>query len=369
MPGDRRASSVGDVAAALCDALPPEWAEPWDRVGLVVGEPSSGVTRALVTLDATAEAVQRAADEGAGLLVTHHPPFLEMPGAIRRAAGAAGTLEAAIRLGVAVISMHTNLDRSPRGADALSHALGLEILGPLERGTEPVSMIVTYVPADAVERVRTAMVEAGAGRLGEYERCAFAAVGTGWFAPRTGARPAIGASADGVPEERVEMLAPRGAATAVVAAASEAHPYEEPVVFAYDAERARGVARLGRICAWRSGATVSELASHVSAILAAPVRVWGDGARPVSRIAVANGSASSLIGEATARADVLVAGEVRYHDALDACAAGLTIVEAGHDVTEWPLVAVLADMLREVAPALTVHCEEPARAWWATEER
>lgn len=369
MSGDRSGSPVGDVAAALGDALPLEWAEPWDRVGLVAGEPSSLVSGALVTLDATAEAVKRAADSGAGLLVTHHPPFLEMPGAIRRTAGPAGTLEAAIRLGVAVISMHTNLDRSPRGADALSRALGLEILGPLEEGTEAVSVIVTYVPSDAVERVRAAMADAGAGRLGEYEQCAFAAPGTGWFAPRASARPVIESSADGIPEERVEMLAPRRAAADVIVAASEAHPYEEPVVLAFDAERARGAARLGRICAWRPGANVGELASHVSATLGAPVRVWGDGGRPVGRIAVANGSAGSLIGQAAGRADVLVAGEVRYHDALDAVAAGLAIVEAGHDVTEWPLVAVLADMLREAAPVMTVHCEEPARTWWATEER
>jgi putative NIF3 family GTP cyclohydrolase 1 type 2 len=40
--------------------------------------------------------------------------------------------------------------------------------------------------------------------------------------------------------------------------------------------------------------------------------------------------------------DVLVTGELRYHEALDAVSSGLSVIEAGHDATEWPLVPVLA---------------------------
>ena len=43
-----------------------------------------------------------------------------------------------------------------------------------------------------------------------------------------------------------------------------------------------------------------------------------------------------------AGASVLLTGELRYHDAVSALEAGLAVVEAGHDATEWPLVTVLA---------------------------
>jgi putative NIF3 family GTP cyclohydrolase 1 type 2 len=70
-----------------------------------------------------------------------------------------------------------------------------------------------------------------------------------------------------------------------------------------------------------------------------------------------------------AEADVLCAGEVRYHDALDAVARGLAIVEVGHDVSEWPLVSVLADAVK-AAKGLAeemVRVDRPAAAWWTTD--
>ena len=163
------------------------------------------------------------------------------------------------------------------------------------------------------------------------------------------------------------MVCAPGIAEPVLAAARAIHPYEEPLVFAIDGRRVRASARLGRICTWSGGSTLGSLARHVSATLGAAVRVWGDPERPVLRIAVANGSAGSLLARAAAVSDVIVAGEVRYHDALDAVASGLAIIEAGHDATEWPLVAVLGRAVAEIAPNVNVRCERPAIDWWTVE--
>jgi dinuclear metal center YbgI/SA1388 family protein len=359
--------TLGALTDALDVRFPFATAEPWDRVGLVIGERSRAVTGVLVTLDATAESVARAHDAGANLLVTHHPPFLEVRDVPRAGCGPAGTLEAALRLGVGVLSLHTNLDRAPAGAEALPALLGLICVEPLEVGTEDVSFVVTYAPGDVADEVRRAMSAAGAGRLGAYEECAFTSTGTGRFVARAEAVPARPDPGTGIAEIRIEMVAPRDRATAVVEAARVAHPYEEPVVVATDGVRARGSARLGRVCTWRDGATVATFAEHVSSTLGVTVRVWGDGSREARRIAVANGSAGSLIPRATETADVLVAGEVRYHDALDGMHRGLTIIEAGHDMTEWPLVAVLADAVRAAAPGLPISVETARPAWWTLE--
>ena len=360
--------TVGDVVAALEDAYPSQYAEPWDRVGLIVGTSGARVSGVLITLDATAEAVGRALAAGANLVVTHHPPFLEMPDRVEDGPGPAGTLAAALGAGVAVASFHTSLDRAPAGADALSDVLGLPITGPLEQGAEQVSIIVTYVPADAAARVRAAMAEAGAGRIGDYEACAFETDGTGRFAPQDGARPVVEDNGSGVAEVRIEMVAPRGATARVLAAARDAHPYEEPVVFATEALRARGAARLGRVCTF-GGGDVSALTAHVGDRLGVRPRIWGDPIGPASRVAVAGGSAGSVLGEALAAAEVLVAGEVRYHDALDAVAHGLAIIEVGHDASEWPLVRVLADEVRRyVGSDVPVIVESPRMAWQTLED-
>ncbi|MBN2247255.1 MAG: Nif3-like dinuclear metal center hexameric protein [Coriobacteriia bacterium] len=359
---------VRDIVTALETAFPSRFAEEWDRVGLIAGAPETVVTGVLVTLDATAEAVGRAQRAGANLLVTHHPPFLEMPERVEHGPGPAGTLAAALSSGVAVASFHTSLDRAPAGADALCDVLGLSIIGPLESGSEPVSVIIVYVPEDAVGRVRAAMAAAGAGRIGAYEGCSFENPGIGRFAALGGADPVVRDVGEGVGEVRIEMVAPRPATGRVLAAARDAHPYEEPVVLATEAQRARGVARLGRVCSY-GGADVGSLAAHVGARLGVRPRIWGDLTGPAARVAIAGGSAGSLLGDARAAADVLVAGEVRYHDALDAAARGLAIIEVGHDASEWPLVRVLAEEVRRYAgPDLPVIAETPRLAWQTLED-
>jgi putative NIF3 family GTP cyclohydrolase 1 type 2 len=192
------ARTVGALVEELTDRYATHWAEEWDRVGLVAGDPAKPITGVLVTLDATAEAVERAQTAGANVLVTHHPPFLDLPERVAAGPGPGGALEAALRTGVAMVAMHTNLDRSPAGASSLARALGLVEIAPLETSAEPVVVLVTYAPADAVPVLRAAMVEAGAGRIGEYEACAFTAEGRGHFAERDGTRPTVVDAGEGV---------------------------------------------------------------------------------------------------------------------------------------------------------------------------
>src|SRR5206468_988863 len=90
--------------------------------------------------------------------------------------------------------------------------------------------LVVFVPHADADRLVDALAAAGAGRLGEYDRCAWTAAGTGTFRPLAGASPAIGSvgSIERVPETRVEMVVPAPARGAVLAALRSTHPYEEP---------------------------------------------------------------------------------------------------------------------------------------------
>ncbi|MFL0809704.1 MAG: NGG1p interacting factor NIF3 [Agarilytica sp.] len=90
-----------------------------------------------------------------------------------------------------------------------------------------------YVPSEQLEQVKSAMFEAGAGRIGDYDRCAWQCKGLGQFKPLQGSRPFIGEQdqLEVIEEYRVEMVLERDLAAKVVAAMKAAHPYEEP---AYD---------------------------------------------------------------------------------------------------------------------------------------
>ena len=129
--------TIGEVEEALFAAFPRAWAEGWDRVGLAVGDPDAPVARVALALDATPSSVRAAQAAGADVLVTHHPVCLEMLTSIRPdscgAPLASATIWEAATCGVALVAMHTNLDRSPRATARLPRMLGLE---PLVCGIE-----------------------------------------------------------------------------------------------------------------------------------------------------------------------------------------------------------------------------------------
>jgi len=96
--------------------------------------------------------------------------------------------------------------------------------------------LVVFVPPDALDRVRDAIFAAGAGRIGDYERCSWYARGTGTFLPLAGAAPAVGevGEEERVPELRLETVFPAARRDDVVAALRAAHPYEEPAFDIYE---------------------------------------------------------------------------------------------------------------------------------------
>jgi hypothetical protein len=93
----------------------------------------------------------------------------------------------------------------------------------------PVHKLVWFVPEAALDATRDAVFAAGAGRIGNYERCSWYTAGTGTFFAGAGARPATGhvGREERVAELRVETVVPTERAEAVVRALIEAHPYEE----------------------------------------------------------------------------------------------------------------------------------------------
>jgi len=361
---------VSDIERALARRFPLEWAEEWDRVGLLAGDPAREVTGVLLALDPTRDAIRRAVALGANVVVTHHPAFLKTPNWLTPGRGAAGVLFEAMDSGVALINAHTNLDRAPAAGRLLPEMLGLTPVKPIERSTMPMCVVTVYAPESAAERIIDAMAGAGAGRIGEYEHCSFtSAEGTGAFTASGEARPAFGEAGEhtSTGEVRIEMVTPRGRSRGVVAAARAAHPYEEPLISSSDVEIGRSSARMGMLSLPPEPVTLAQLAATVARAFDVTPRVWGDPCSTLKRIATATGSASSLVGDVLASgADVLVAGEVRYHDALDAVENGLAIVELGHDVSEWPLVSLLTRAVRAVEGLSPdrVHVLPSTPAWW-----
>ena len=89
--------------------------------------------------------------------------------------------------------------------------------------------LVWFVPEAALDATREAVFAAGAGRIGDYEKCSWYTKGTGTFRGGEGADPAVGEAGreERVDEYRVETVVPADETRAVVQALLGAHPYEE----------------------------------------------------------------------------------------------------------------------------------------------
>ncbi len=111
-----------DVVSVLDEIAPPRYAESWDNVGLIVGDPEGEIAKVLVTVDYTAEVAADAVASGAGLVVAYHPPLFA---AVKRVPHDALWADA-IRRGIALYSPHTALDVAREGTnDFLADACGV----------------------------------------------------------------------------------------------------------------------------------------------------------------------------------------------------------------------------------------------------
>jgi dinuclear metal center YbgI/SA1388 family protein len=126
------AGTVANVVAELDGRYPPAWAEQWDRVGLVLGEPDAPVRRVLCVVDCVPETVAEALAVGADLIVAHHPLLLRGVSSVAPTTYKGRIVHRLIKADVALYVAHTNADvANPGVSDALATRLGLADLRPL----------------------------------------------------------------------------------------------------------------------------------------------------------------------------------------------------------------------------------------------
>lgn len=348
--------SLRDVVAVLDGLYDPRWADEWDAVGTVVGDPEATVQKVLFAVDPVQAVVDEAIAWGADLLVTHHPLFLKGVTSVAASTPKGRVVHGLIANGIALHTCHTNADSPPLGvSESMALALGLTDVRPLEVDGDATDKWIVYVPEGDVDRVAAAMHDAGAGAIGQYDRAMFTSPGTGFFRPLEGANPAIGevGEVESVDEVCVQMVAAPAVREDVRAALLSAHPYEEvayEVVAAEPRPSNRGSGRIGTLpesMSLRDFATLvaDRLPAHHSA-----TRVAGDPDASVRRVALCGGSGDFLLGAAQAEgADVYVTSDLRHHpvsehrERPDGCA----VIDVPHWAAEWTWLPVAANALTQ----------------------
>lgn len=374
---------ISDLIAAIEGFAHPSLAEDWDNVGLIIGSSSALLAGpVLLTIDLTERVAEEAVAMRAAAVIAYHPPLFQPVKRLVDGPGSTMPQRVALKLiraGCAVYSPHTALDAATGGvtdwlADGLADPAGADAVKPgavLTTGADRRAVrsyarhdaegevkIVTFVPADALERVRGALASAGAGLIGEYEVCSFAAPGTGTFKGSERSRPAVGSpgALESVEEVRLEMVCSRRALALALMTLREFHPYEEPAVDVYPLEpkpdRRVGV---GRRLTLDHPVPLTEVGERlkrrigVGAVQIAAV--GGQLQQPVSRVVVVPGAGASVVPMAIAEgAEVFVTGEMKHHEVNAALASGLSVILGGHTATERGYLPRLAAVLAERLP-------------------
>ena len=348
---------MNDILSALRDIAPLHFAEDWDNVGLLIGRSERMVTRAMLTIDLSEEILDEAIDQQVDFIVTYHPVLFRPVNRITDADPEGRLLLATMNNRISVYSPHTALDAAAGGVtDWLADAIGSGYRRPLVPHEHLPSTaevkVVTFVPHDAVDRVRDALATTGAGKIGEYDHCSFSTPGTGSFRGGEGTHPIVGepGQLEAVPEMRLEMVCSRTALPVMVATLRQFHPYEEVPFDLYPLTPVPDLdAGVGRRVVLDQPATVGSIGELLKKHLRINRLKMTNPERTVGVVGFVPGSGADLIDTAIREAgcELFVTGEMKHHAALRAELMGCSIILTGHTNSERGYLPVLRERLTE----------------------
>jgi dinuclear metal center YbgI/SA1388 family protein len=342
-----------------------EWAptylaQDWDHMGMQVGKPDAVIEKLVVTLEATAAVVDEAISTPAQMIVSHHPLFHKPLMDLSEDHYPANLAVKMVRHGISFYAAHTTLDAAAGGInDILANMLKLqdtEILAPVGGGDY--FKLVVYVPQGYEDRVLSAICAQGAGGIGNYTECTFQTEGTGTYRPQAGSHPFRGEAGklERAPEVRLETIVPADRVAQVIQSMRQAHPYEEPAYDLYPLRQSGVRQGLGRVGQLPKPMLLTDFARMVKGLLSIQtIKITGDPERMISRVALCGGAAIEFLPLARASgAELYLTADVKHHEALDAAAQGMAIIDAGHYGIEYIIVPALADYLKQRAQQVGV---------------
>ena len=329
------------------EKYPLNLAYDWDNVGLLVGDSNQDINKIMVVLEANEKVIDEAIEKNVDLIITHHPFIFSKLNKLVTTDFKGNLIHKLIRNNISIYSMHTNFDIAFDGLnDYFVEILNLQNTKILDiTNKESLYKLAVYVPKTHVDAVRIAIGNAGAGHLGNYKECSFSIEGEGRFKPCEGANPYIGKEGglESVHEIKIETIVTQRVLGGVISAMLKAHPYEEVAYDLYKLENKGPSVGLGRYGKLNESITLKELCLDLKSKLNMEhIRVVGDLDDKINKVAIVTGSGADMVKKAyKAGCDVLITGDMKYHDAQDSIDMGMKVIDCGHFDTE----KVFADIM------------------------
>lgn len=331
---------LNDLIKKIENKYPLNLAYDWDNVGLLVGDFDNKIKKVLVTLEANESVVEEAIQKNIDLIITHHPFIFRKMNKINTKDLKGRLIHKLIKNDIALYSMHTNFDIAFDGLnDYFMEVMGFENTKILDvTNSETLYKVAVYVPKTHELQVRKVLGDAGAGYIGNYSNCTFNINGIGTFKPEDNANPFIGniGEIEEVEEVKIETIVPQNLLQKTIDKMIKAHPYEEVAYDIYKLENKGNSVGLGRISKLQDSITLKELCNSIKEKLNMEhIRVVGNLNDKINKVAVVTGSGADMFKKAKrSGADVLITGDMKYHDAQDALDIGMNVIDCGHFETE-----------------------------------
>ncbi len=317
----------------------PYYQEDYDNSGFLLGDADQEYQGAIVALDLTPQVIDEAISMGANLIATHHP-FLFGNG-VRRITTANETGRMIMQLiqhKIAVYAAHTNLDNLRWGVSGiLAKKLGLSHYKVLQPKEGLLCKLVTFCPSDQADTVSEALYAAGAGRIGQYERCSYTMQGEGSFKPLPDSHPYVGqiGSDHHEAETRIEVIYEKRIERKLITKLLKAHPYEEPAYDCIPLNNAYSEVGGGVYADLQQPMPTRQFLDLVKNTIGIPVIRCSELCKDtVQRIALCGGSGNFLIDCAKGiGADIYLTGDLKYHD-FQMAEGQIILGEIGHYESE-----------------------------------
>lgn len=340
-----------ELATFLETLAPLALQEDYDNSGLIVGDPERELSGALISLDCTEAVIDEAIALGFNLVISHHPIVFRGLKKFNGKSYVERVVIKAIKNDIAIYAIHTNFDNVLEGVNKkICDKLGIidpRILKPKEGSLKK---LVTFCPDADAEKIRKALFDVGAGRIGDYSECSYNIQGFGTFKAGQGANPFVGEIGKRHTESelRIETVYPASIERKLIAALLEVHPYEEVAYDLYPISNAHPQVGSGMIGNLRSDQDEIEFLKFIKDVLNAKViRHTAVRGKMIRRVAVCGGSGSFLLGNAiNAGADIFVTADFKYHEFFDA-EGKVIIADVGHFESEQFTQDLLLELITE----------------------
>jgi dinuclear metal center YbgI/SA1388 family protein len=340
---------VQDVINHLEELSPLAYAEDFDNVGLLVGDKDTEVNGILVTLDTLEPVVDEAIENNCNLIVSFHPIIFS---GLKRLIGRSYVERAVIKAlkhDIAIFAIHTALDNALQGVnDMICEKIGLgkrKILIP-QRGT--IKKLTTYAPKAEADKIRNALFDAGAGRIGNYDDCSFNTEGIGTFKGNKDSNPTIGKRGNIHYEDEMQISVTfaRHLESEILRTLFKVHSYDEiayEVITLENKNQLIGMGMMGELeTPMEELPFLKQLKISMNTEAIRHSRLLD---RPIKKVAVLGGSGSFAIADAIAAgADAFITADLKYHDFFKA-ENNILLADIGHYESEQYTKSLLASFL------------------------